>query len=124
MVLNASAVLAILQLEPEAAHHVQISAVSVLEAGMVIERRRGAEGGRDLDALLRDGAVDITPFDAEQATPARQAFQRFGNGRHATALNFGDCAAYALAMAVGEPLLSKGNDFSRTDVVSVRKLKV
>lgn len=57
------------------------------------------------------------PFDAEQAVIAIEAFRRFGKGRHPAALNFGDCAAYALARATGEPLLFKGDDFSQTDVL-------
>jgi ribonuclease VapC len=125
MVLDSSAVLAILQGEPEAgafalsierAERVLISAVSVLEVGIVIESRRGAEGAGDLDAFLREGLVEVAAFDADQTALARQAFRRYGKGRHPAALNFGDCAAYALAKVSGEPLLFKGNDFSHTDV--------
>ena len=125
MVLDSSAVLAILQNEPEAsafalrierAERVLISAVSVLEVGIVIESRRGAERAGHLDALLREGLIEVAAFDADQSALARQAFRRYGKGRHPAALNFGDCAAYALAKISGEPLLYKGDDFTLTDL--------
>ena len=126
MVLDSSAVLAILQNEPEASafalciersERVLLSAVSVLEAGIVIEARRGVEGAADLDALLRAGLIEVAAFDTDQSALAREAFRRYGKGRHPAALNFGDCAAYALTKISGEPLLFKGSDFSQTDVV-------
>ena len=130
MTLDTSAILAVLQDEPERlefvslieqAPHRIISAVSVLEASMVIEGRRGDDAGSDLDLFLQRSAIEIVPFEAEQLTLARTAFRRFGKGRHRAGLNFGDCAAYALAQWSGEPLLFKGTDFSQTDVPRVRE---
>jgi ribonuclease VapC len=127
MVIDTSALLAILHLEPEAesfaklidaAEVRRISSVSVLEAGIVAEARKGTPGAEELDALLRQGGFVIEAFDAEQAEVAREAYRRFGKGRHEAALNLGDCASYALAKVTGEPLLFKGTDFSRTDVVA------
>jgi ribonuclease VapC len=83
---------------------------------MVLETRLGEAGGREFELwLLRIGA-EIVSFDAEQADAARRAWRRYGKGRHAAALNFGDCFSYALAVTRGEPLLFKGEDFATTDV--------
>ena len=129
MTLDTSAVLAILQDEPERAEFASlienaadrlISAVSVLEAAMVLEGRRGLDAGADLDSFLRAASVRIVAFDEDQLSLARTAFRRFGKGRHAAALNLGDCAAYALAQGSAEPLLFKGEDFIQTDVARVR----
>ncbi len=126
MVIDTSAVLAILQLEPEAESFAQridtadvrrISTVSILEAGIIVEARKGRVGAQELDAFLQQGGFVIEPFDAEQAEVARDAYRRFGKGRHEAALNLGDCASYALAKTFGEPLLFKGTDFPRTDVI-------
>ena len=87
-----------------------------LEAGLVMVGRFGPAGGAELDALLQDIAASVVPFDDHQAMIARDAFVRFGKGRHRAGLNFGDCAAYALAIAEAEPLLFKGTDFGATDV--------
>ncbi len=128
MTLDTSAVLAILQDEPERSQFVSsieqasrrlMSAVSVLEAAMVLEGRRGEDAGVDLDLFLLRASVETVPFDAEQLHLARSAFRRFGKGRHTAGLNFGDCAAYALAQCSGEPLLFKGTDFAATDVPRV-----
>jgi len=125
MTLDTSAVLAILQDEPERTEFVSLieqaprrlmSTVSVLEAAMVLEGRLGEDAGLDLDLFLLRASVETVPFDAEQLQLARTAFRRFGKGRHAAGLNFGDCAAYALAQWSGEPLLFKGADFAATDV--------
>jgi ribonuclease VapC len=129
MTLDTSAVLAILQDEPERAEFVSlieqaarrlISAVSVLEASMVLEGRRGDDAGFDLDLFLQRASIEIVAFDREQLLEARTAFRRFGKGRHPAGLNFGDCAAYALAQWSGEPLLFKGADFITTDILSAR----
>jgi ribonuclease VapC len=129
MTLDTSAILAILQDEPEreeflsrigTAERRQVSAVSVLEAAMVLEGRRGEDAGSDLDLFLNRAAIEIVPFDSEQLNIARSAFRRFGKGRHRAGLNFGDCAAYALARWSDEPLLFKGEDFSATDVRQAR----
>ncbi len=125
MTLDTSAVLAVLQDESERPAFVSlieqaprrlISAVSVLEAAMVLEGRRGDDAGSDLDLFLHRASIETVPFDQEQLAVARTAFRRFGKGRHPAGLNFGDCAAYALAQSSGEPLLFKGTDFSATDV--------
>jgi ribonuclease VapC len=125
MVLDTSAVLAILQDEPErrpfneaieAADARSLSVATLVEVSIVVEARYGAEGGRHLDRFLDRAAVRVVPVDLEQGRLARQAFGRFGKGRHAAGLNFGDCFSYALAQALDEPLLCKGEDFSRTDV--------
>jgi ribonuclease VapC len=124
MVIDTSALLAILQDEPERrkfneaiemADSRRMSAVTFVESSMVVESRFGAEGVRDLDRLIERAEVEIV--DVQQARTAREAFARFGKGRHAAGLNFGDCFSYALARVLGEPLLFKGEDFGRTDVV-------
>lgn len=129
MTLDTSAVLAVLRGEPEGAEFVSlierssrrlISAVSVLEAAMVLEGRRGIDAGSDLDLFLQRASIETIAFDQEQLLVARSAFRRFGKGRHAAGLNFGDCAAYALAQWSGEPLLFKGADFAATDVARAR----
>jgi ribonuclease VapC len=125
MVVDSSAVMAILQGEPESARLTEaiesaaerlISAVSVLEIGILALSRKGERGVAHADALLAAVGLEIVAFDREQAAVAREAFARYGKGRHAAALNFGDCAAYALAAARGLPLLYKGGAFARTDI--------
>lgn len=129
MTLDTSAVLAILQNEEERQEFVGlieesgkrlISSVSVLEAAMVLEGRRGEDAGRDLDLFLQRASIETVAFDAEQLVLARMAFRRFGKGRNRAGLNFGDCAAFALAQWSGEALLFKGDDFSATDVARIR----
>jgi ribonuclease VapC len=126
MVIDSSAVIAILFDEPErralnekieADQTRLVSVVSYVEAALVIESRLGEAGGRELDLLLHRAEVELTPVDPDQAEIARDAFRRYGRGRHAAALSFGDCFAYALARTTGEPLLFKGSDFSQTDIV-------
>jgi ribonuclease VapC len=95
-----------------------ISAANFLELSIVIEGQMGAEALRQCDMFLRRAAIVIEPFTVEQAHIARQAFHDFGKGRHPAGLNFGDCFAYALARTTGEPLLFKGDDFRKTDVMS------
>jgi len=126
MVIDTSAIVAIALDEPEAAEFETriagdtvrlISAATVLEAAMVVETRLGEAAGRELDLWLLKAGVDIIPVDAEQLDAARRGWRRFGKGRHQAALNYGDCFAYALAKTRQEPLLFKGNDFGRTDIV-------
>jgi ribonuclease VapC len=128
MVIDTSALLAILQDEPErrayneaieAAERRSMSAATFVVTSFVIEARHGAEGLRDLDALVAAAEIERVPVDAEQAQIARVAFSRFGRGRHPAGLNYGDCFAYALAKALAEPLLYKGGDFAQTDVAGV-----
>lgn len=89
---------------------------SFVEASIVIEARFGSDGLRDLDLFIDKAGLEIASVDAEQAYVARRAFSRFGKGRHAAGLNYGDCFSYALATVLGEPLLYKGDDFRQTDV--------
>lgn len=128
MVVDTSAVLALLLDEPEAeTFRVAIeddetrlvSAATLLETALVIEARKGEAGGRELDLLVHKAAIAVVPLDEEQVAEARRAWRRFGRGRHAAALNFGDLFAYALSRTSGEPLLFKGDDFARTDVARV-----
>lgn len=125
IVLDTSAVVALLQGEDDAPRMARaiadadgciLSAVSHLEAAMVLIGRSGAEAADDLDALIERVGIEVVPFDRRQSELARDAFLRFGKGRHPAALNFGDCAAYALAAGRGLPLLFKGNDFSQSDI--------
>jgi ribonuclease VapC len=125
MVLDTSALLALLLDEPEAEEFRAaveedptrlVSAATLLETALVIEARKGEPGGRELDALVQKAEVVVVPVDAEHVAEARRAYRRFGKGRHAAGLNFGDVFAYALARASGEALLFKGDDFARTDV--------
>lgn len=125
MVIDTSALLAILQDEPErrafneaieGAASRAISVASWVEVSMVIETRTGAEGLRDLDLFVDRARIEIVPVNVEQGKAARRAFSRFGKGRHPAGLNYGDCFAYALASHLCEPLLFKGEDFGKTDV--------
>jgi ribonuclease VapC len=125
MILDTSAVMAVLQDEPErrefneaieAAPVVRISAPTYVEASLVVEARFGAEGLLAFDRLLELASVQMEAFDSVQAKAARDGFTRYGKGRHPAGLNLGDCFSYALARVVGEPLLFKGDDFSQTDV--------
>ena len=100
------------------ADHCRVSAATFVELSIVMERQFDAEIAQKCDLLLRNIGVMIEPVTVEQAHLARQAFRDFGRGRHAAGLNFGDCFAYALAKATGEPLLFKGDDFRQTDVLS------
>lgn len=125
MVIDTSAIIAILTDEPErrifneaieSTDSCMMSAASFVEASIVIESSRGYDGLRDFDLFLASAGIEVVPVDVEQARAAREAFRRFGKGRHPAALNFGDCFSYALAKATSLPLLFKGNDFSGTDV--------
>lgn len=125
MIVDTSALLAILFDEPDAERYaraladadtVRLSAGSFVEAAIVVEAQTNASGRGQFDALVRRAAIVIEPFTEEQAHIARQAYTDFGKGRHPASLNFGDCFAYALARATAEPLLFKGEDFGRTDI--------
>ncbi len=127
MILDTSALLAILLKEPEAASFaaalesadtVRLSAASYLEAA-TFEDRHGDEVRRALlDTFLEEFSIRLEPITVEQARVARQAFQWFGKGLHPASLNFGDCFTYALAKVTREPVLFKGQDFSRTDLIA------
>ncbi len=125
VVIDTSALLAILLGEPERGKFLQLlsesetrllSAANALETAIVVESRRGEAAGRELDLFLHRTKVEIVAVDAEQFSMARFARRKFGKGRHAAALNFGDCFAYALTKTSSEPLLAKGEDFRRTDL--------
>lgn len=93
-----------------------ISAATLVELTMVVEGRGGEAAGREVDAFLSEMDVRIWPVTARHAQAARQAWRRFGKGRHPAALNLGDCFSYALAVSMDDALLYKGHDFSQTDV--------
>lgn len=126
MILDTSALIAILQAEPEAdrlldailqAEQVQMSAATFAEAAIVIDGRRDPVLSRLFDTLLNDLGVEIRPVSVDQARLARQAYRDFGKGSgHPARLNFGDCFSYAAAVAVDDVLLFKGDDFRHTDV--------
>jgi ribonuclease VapC len=125
MVLDTSALFALLLEETEAEDFrlaVEedtarlVSAATLLETALVIEARKGEPGGRELDALVQKADVVVVPVDADQVSEARRAYRRFGKGRHAAGLDFGDIFAYALARTSGGPLLFKGDDFAKTDI--------
>lgn len=129
MVIDAAVLLAILRGEPDGpalqnailnAPTRLISAVTRLEAAIAATGVGDPGAADDLDDLLAELSVSVMPFDEAQADIARDAFARFGKGRHPANLNFGDCAAYALAIAEAEPLLFKGPDYAATDVTLVR----
>lgn len=128
IVVDTSALIAVLRREPDAelfetalmdAEACVLSAVSLFEAALVVIGRSSPDAADALEALLRKYGVQVAPFDAELAAVARDAFVRFGKGRHPAGLNMGDCASYALAKALGLPLLFKGNDFAQTDIAAV-----
>jgi ribonuclease VapC len=128
MVIDSSALLAILLGEPEAealartlanAPKRMVSALTLLETAIVMEARKGEEGGRALDLLLHRAKIDVVPLIPEHVELARAAWRRYGKGRHPAGLNIGDCCSYALAAYSGEPLLFKGQDFAGTDIQPV-----
>ncbi len=125
MVVDTSALIAILLLEPEAERFTRaiadarprlISAANLLEAAIVIEGRLGPKAGGDLDDFVADVGREVEPVTSDEVRVARQAYRTYGRGNHPAGLNFGDCFAYALAKTAGLPLLFKGNDFTRTDI--------
>lgn len=129
MIVDSSALIAILRAEPEAegfalaiegAVAVRISAASYVEIGAVVDQARDPVASRRVDDLLDVMGAIVEPVTAEQASIARAAYRDFGKGSgHAAGLDFGDCFSYALAKSTGEALLYKGGDFVHTDVSSV-----
>jgi ribonuclease VapC len=126
VIADSSALIAILLGEPEsqvfdqailAAPSCRISAPTFVEVSIIVETRTGAEGVLLWESMLRQSNIAIQAFTEEHAFLARQAFSEFGKGRHPAGLNFGDCFSYALAKATGEPLLFKGDDFRKTDII-------
>ena len=126
IVVDTSAIVAILKVERERDVFARIiafegclfSTVGYLEASMVIVGRGRAQLTDLLEGLLSELAIELVPFDQQQARASQTAFIRFGKGRHPAGLNFGDCVSYALAQSRGLPLLFKGTDFAKTDVIS------
>lgn len=125
MVIDTSALVAILLREPDAESYAEameatplrlLSAVTRVELSFVIEGRKGQAGRADLERLLTDGDFEVVSVTPQQAMIAIDAFRTYGKGRHPAGLNIGDCFAYALARATGHPLLFKGNDFVHTDI--------
>lgn len=127
MIVDSSALVAIVFNEPEAGHFVRLmmqepcsmSAANYFEAGMVVDRKTKDDiPRRAFDTLVLATQLRIVDVTRDHADQARLAYREFGKGSHSAALNFGDCFAYALAKETGEPLLYKGSDFARTDVIS------
>jgi ribonuclease VapC len=129
VIIDSSVLVAILRDEPEAWEFAQriaqtgcrISAANYLEAAIVIDCARDPIVSRKFDELIRESSIVVEPVTEQHAHIAREAYRDFGKGcGHPAQLNFADCFAYALAKSAGEPLLFKGNDFSRTDLVPAR----
>lgn len=129
MVIDTSALIAVLLAEPSAQSIARViadaplrlfSAPNLLEASIVIERRNRDAGAQALDNLIYRTGIEIVPADYDLVEVARRAWRRFGKGRHPASLNYGDCFAYALAKSRGLPLLFVGDDFSQTDIEPVR----
>ncbi len=129
MVIDTSAIMAILLGEPDGdifariiadAPKKMISAFTALEAGIVIEAKKGELGSREFDLFLHHAQIEIVALNQDQFEIAREAWRTFGKGRHPAGLNIGDCCAYALSKYSGEPLLHKGEDFSKTDCLLYR----
>ena len=127
MIIDRSAILAILLREPDAEHFERaisaassrrISTATLLEATIVLESRFGPAAAHELDAFLIRAQIEQEPVTPGQVEIARRAWRRFGKGNHPAGLNFGECFAYALAEATREPLLFKGRDFELTDIPS------
>lgn len=126
MVIDSSALIALLLGEPETAAFVSaiavasrrlLGALAYLETAIVMVSRSGPAARERLDWLLTELGIEIVPFAQDHAALAISAFQQYGKGTgHPAGLNFGDCFSYALAKYLGEPLLFKGNDFAQTDI--------
>ncbi len=125
MIVDTSAVLAVLFAEADAEVYARsiietspcrMSVANLLETAIVVESRSGLAAGHQLDHFLERAGMELVPVTPQQVEAARLAWRRFGRGNHPARLNFGDCFAYALAEATGEPLLFKGKDFAQTDI--------
>ena len=129
MILDTSALAAILFGEPEAQRYTQIihdadrcsmSVANLVELFMAVEGQIGLGAGRQCELFINRAGILIEPVTLAHGNVARQAFLDYGKGRHSAGLNFGDCFAYALARTTGEPLLFKGNHFRKTDIAIAR----
>jgi ribonuclease VapC len=126
VIIDTSALIAILRAEPDAVRYAaaieatatrRLSAANFVEAAAVIDSAADPVASRRFDELLTTAGISVTPVTERQAQIARQAYRDFGKGSgHPAKLNFGDCFAYALAKELGEPLLFKGDDFGHTDI--------
>jgi ribonuclease VapC len=131
MIIDTSALIAILRDEAEAENCAlaiersasrRVSAVNFVETALVIDGSRNPIASRRFDDLVKEAQVVIEPVTESQARLAREAYRDFGKGSgHPAKLNFGDCFAYALAKATGEPLLFKGDDFVHTDIIPAKR---
>ena len=127
MIVDTSAIVAILTAEPErtefeelvASNTCSVSSVSYLETSIVLLNKLGVEAVAEMDAWIETADVTIVPFTQTQARLARNAYIAYGKGRHPAALNFGGCASYALAADRNEPLLYKGADFARAHIARI-----
>jgi ribonuclease VapC len=126
IVVDTSALIAILDKEPDAALYAEaiaeadpplISAATLLELNIVMINRHGVKAARMVDRLIQEARFQVESFTVQHAELAREAYARYGKGQQTAALNYGDCFSYALAKATGLPLLFKGRDFSKTDVI-------
>jgi ribonuclease VapC len=126
IVVDTSALIAILDREPDAALYAEaiaeadaplISAATLLELHIVMLNRRGGRAGQLVDRLIQDAGFQIEHFTVQHLELAREAYARYGKARNSAGLNYGDCFSYALAKATGLPLLFKGSVFSKTDLL-------
>ena len=134
MIVETSALVAVLRDEPDAAEFAELianaterrmSAASYVEVGAVIDGARDPVISRRFDEFLAEAQIEIMPVSNHQAQIVREAYRDFGRGSgHPAKLNFGDCFSYALASERGEPLLFKGDDFIHTDIESSRRRPV
>jgi ribonuclease VapC len=127
IVVDTSPLISILDREPDAALYAEaiaeadsplISAATLLELHIVMLNRHGGRAGQLVDRLIQDAGFQIEHFTAQHLELARETYARYGKGRNSAGLNYGDCFSYALAKATGLPLLFKGSDFSKTDLVA------
>lgn len=128
IVVDTSAIIAILDKEPDAAVYAEaiaeadlplISTATLLEVNIVMLNRHGAGAARMVERFIREAGFHVESFTVQHAELAREGYARYGKGRQSAGLNYGDCFSYALAKATGLPLLFKGQDFSRTDIIPV-----
>ena len=130
IVVDTSALIAILDKEPDANLYAEaiaeadpplISTATLVELNIVMLNRHGIKAAQIVDRLIQEGGFQVESFTIQHAELARDAYARYGKGQQPAGLNYGDCFSYALAKATGVPLLFKGQDFSKTDIVSVLK---
>ena len=126
IVVDTSALIAILDKESDAALYADaiaeadpplISTATLLELNIVMLNRHGGRAARIVDRFVQEGGFQVENFTVQHAELAREAYARYGKGRHPSGLNYGDCFSYALAKATGLPLLYKGQDFVKTDII-------